>query len=229
MCISNAIFMMAIFFSPTAVCAMQSPPAAAPKQDLPPAPVDPSGLLQPSLDTVQQTLGSLRLEKWKRGTVRDEADTNSSKIMRDLQETLPPLLRGADAAPATLSNLLPVSRNVDALYDVFLRVVEGARVSAPVDQVTQLEQTLISLANARHALDDRMQEAALAQEKQISDLRGKLQAQAAVKPVVAPAPAPVPCVPPVPRKAKRKPKPKPPATTPKKSTVPVPGTPKTGP
>jgi hypothetical protein len=225
--ISHAVFIVAIFCSPSAVCAVQSPNIGTPMQGTPPIPLAPSGLLQPSLDTLQQTIGALRLEKWKRGTVREEAGANVSSIQRDLQATLPPLLQEADAAPGTISKVLPVSRNIDALYDALLRVVEAARVSAPGEQITQLQQALTSLRNARRALDDRLQEAAVAQEKQLSDLRSTLQAQSVARCPTTLAPVTPTCVTPTPpRKTKKKPKP--PATTPQKPPAPATGTPKTG-
>jgi hypothetical protein len=204
-----------------------SPATGSPTQDAPaknatPAPAQdarpsPSGLLQPSLDALEQATGGVKLEKWKGGSVRAEAGPNISSILRDLQSTLPPLLKDADAAPGTMSNVLPVSRNIDALYDVLLRVVDGARIAAPGDQFAQLQQAMIDLEKARHALDDLMQETAAAGEKQLSDVRGALvKAQAAaVCPVVA-APAPPPPAP-APKKRTVKKKPKPPATTPQPS------------
>jgi hypothetical protein len=129
-----------------------------------------------------------------------------------------------------LSKALPFSRNVDALYDVLLRVVEAARMAAPDEQANQLRQALSILGNARLALDDRMQEAAAAQETQLSDLRVTVQKQAAFK---CPAPpAPPTCPAPAPAKKAKK-NPKPPATKAPQNAPPNPppatGTPKTGP
>jgi hypothetical protein len=203
------------------VCPAQSPPPAP--VSVPPAPAasaaskGPSAILRPSLDMVQQTIGALKLDKWKRGTVRDEAEKNTAAILRDLQTNLPPLMTAADAPPETLSKVLPMSRNVDALYDVLLRVDEASRVSAPADQITQLEQALESLRKARLSFDDHLEDSAAGMEKQVTDLQATVQKQSAVK-CPAPTPSPV-CTPPPPaHKPKRKPKP--PATKPPASTAP---------
>ena len=210
-----AVFILAIFSSPSVTGAAQAPADGAPL----PAPVPVSGLLQPSLDTVHRTLDALRMEKWKKGNIRDEANQNISEIQHDLQTNLPPLLHDADTAPGTLSKVLPLSRHVNALYDVLLRVVEAARVSAPDDQAAQLQQALVSLGNARMALGERIQGSADALEKQVVDLRSAIQVQAAQRPIV-PTPEALPCVPPVPHRATKKttkpaakPSPKPPVTT----------------
>jgi hypothetical protein len=39
-----------------------------------------TGIIQPSLDTVHQTLTAVHLDKWKKGTVRDEASVNIRRI-----------------------------------------------------------------------------------------------------------------------------------------------------
>jgi len=182
-------------------------------------------MLAPSLDSVHRTLDALRVERWKKGTVRDEANANIAQILRDIDSNLPPLLHDADAAPGTIGKMLPVSRNVNALYDVLLRVVEAARVVAPDDQAEQLQKALVTLGNARLAFGDRMQGSADALEKQVVDLRATIQADAARR-AAAPAPIALPCIPPPTHhtttrthKPPVKPAPKPPAKT---TTTPTP-------
>jgi hypothetical protein len=191
---------------PTTARPVASQPAAAqPAAAQPAAPVVPvTTQLQPALNAVHQAVSSVRVDKWKRGNIRDEAAQNIGQIQRDIDVSLPPLMRDADTSPASLSKLLPVSRNISALYDVLLRVVEAARVIAPDDQVEQLQKALVTLGNARLAFSDRMQSSAVAMEKQVTDLRTTVAAQAD-KIAAATTVAAVPCTPP-------------PHTTPKKTT-----------
>jgi hypothetical protein len=168
----------------------------------PPAPPSPgtqtsvpiSAQLQPALTAVHNAVDSVRVDKWKRGGIRDEAAKNISEIQRDIDVSLPPLLRDADSAPGALSKSLPVSRNISALYDVLLRVVEASRVIGPDDQVATLQQALVTLGNARLSFGDRMLNTALASEKQIADLHATVQSQAA-KIAATPTPVSVPCTP----------------------------------
>jgi len=222
--ISHAVFFLTILCSPSLTWAAQAPSQTAPAQTAAPALPAPSGVLQPALDTVRQTLSALSLDKWKRGTIREEAATEIGSILQDMHENVPPLMQNADAAPGALSRMLPLSRHLDALYDVLLRVEEASRVAAPGDQVDQLQHALSSLSDARLAMDKSMQDAAVAQEKQVSDLRISLQAQAAVK---CPPPPPAPVCPPAPKRRPLK-KRTPPTTTPQKSPAPTTTTPKTG-
>ncbi len=245
---TNTAFVVAVLFSPLIFCAAPARFAEAQSQALPTAsstspptdaapaaapaasrPVIPSAstILQPSLNTVQQTLAGLRVERWKRGSVRDEASADINSIQQDMQMHIGPLLKDADVAPGALSKTLPVARHVDALYDVLLRVVEAARMAAPDDQANALRQALVNLNTARLALDDSMETAAGSQEKQLVDLRVTVQKQAAFK-CPAPPPAPV-CPAPAKKPVRRKPKPPAnpaPGTTPQKPATPPPsGTP----
>lgn len=151
-------------------------------------------MVQPALDNLQQTLGTLRPDKWKAsGVVREEAAANISSIGHDLQATLPSLLAAADGAPDSVAQLLPAYRNIEALYDVLLRVAEAGNLSAPGEQSAALEQARARLEEGRRALGERLQTAAVAQEQQVHNL------QAAVR-AIPPAPAPVVCPPPPPVK-----------------------------
>jgi hypothetical protein len=151
----------------------------------------PSAIMQPAIDALQQTLNMLRPEKWKMpGAEREEATANISSITHDLQGTLPSLLASADGAPNSVVQVLPAFRNIEALYDVLLRVAEAGNLSAPDQQRAALEEARVKLEEGRRALGDRLQSAAIAREKEVRDL------QAAVRAVPPPAPAPAPCPPP---------------------------------
>ncbi len=162
----------------------------------PPPPFATSAILGSSLDTVKQTLDAVRVDKWKRGSVRDEAADDINSIQREMQENLPPLMQEADAAQGALSKALPVAAHVDALYDVLLRVLEAARISAPDEQATAIRQALNGLSSARLSLDKHILERATAQEKQVSDLHVVVEKQAAFR-CPAPPPTPVCAKPPV--------------------------------
>lgn len=193
--------------APFRICVAQAPAGVTPTSPVatkPAAPMVPvSTQLQPALRQVRQTVDAVRTDKWKRGNIRDESAENISQIKRDIDGTLPPMLRTADTAPSSLSNILPVLRNISALYDVLLRVVEASRVVAPDEQVAQLQQALVTLGNARLALSDRLQNSAVAIEKQVTDLQKIVQSQAATIAVTS-APIVIPCATPQPHKSTRK-------------------------
>lgn len=158
--------------------------------------VMPSALVRPGLDAVKSAVAGVRLDKWKAsGAVRDEVNANLGSIRRDMEATLPGMLATADGAGDSVSKVLPAYRNIEALYDVLLRVVVAARLGAPQPQTAALEAAMASLDGGRRALGDRLQSSALAAEKQVMDLRAALKA--------VPPPAPPAVAVPVPAKKKK--------------------------
>jgi hypothetical protein len=189
-----AIFFVTCYVA-SAVLAAQTP-ASAPAAETQPLKM-PSAIMQPALDTLQQTISMLRPEKWKMsGAAREEAAANISSIRHDLEATLPSLLTSADGAPDSVTQVLPAYRNVEALYDVLLRVSETGSLFAPDQQSSALEEARAKLEVGRRELGERLQSAAVAREKQMHDL------QAAVRAIPPPAPAPVCPLTPTPTKHK---------------------------
>jgi hypothetical protein len=174
-----------------------------------------SATLQPSLDILRQALSQMAIDKWKASpAIRDEADSNLRSVQHDLQSTLPTLLTTADAEPASAAKALPVYRNVEALYDVMLRLDAAGRLAAPAGQISALDQALASLSDVRHTLGDQVQMDAEAQEARATHLQTALNA---VPPLPA-ASAPVPCTPTPPVRKKRVTKPASKPTTPATTT-----------
>jgi hypothetical protein len=180
--------MRVVYFLPLlgALCAAQAPAPAAPT----PAPEPPSALVKPALDLVDQTIGAMRFDRWKKGSIRDEASQDSDSIANNLHRSLPPLLDAADAAPTANSKLVPAFQNIDAVYDVLLRVYSAARVVGQPEDVDSLQKALTILSQSRRTLAARMQDQAATQEKQLIDLHASYQALKN-----APPPKPEPCAP----------------------------------
>ena len=150
-------------------------------------------LLQPTINSLPATLSTLRLEKWKApNKLKDATMNNITSIKRDLQDTLPPLLKAADAAPRSVSTLLAVMQNVDALYDVVLRVGDAAEIAAPQAQSADVAQGVSGLLVARRALEEMMRTAVSGQEQKVTELQKSLNdknAAALASPLCPAAPA----------------------------------------
>jgi hypothetical protein len=214
--ISRGTLMSLIAFAPLMLYGQPAPSTPA----APAAPAPPSSVIQPALSAVESTLNSLKIDKWKKGSVRDEAGDNMKAILRDIKTNVPHLLADADSAPGSLSKSIPLMKHLDALYAVVLRVEEGARVSAPTDQIDQLEAALKAFSGARITLYDSLTERAARQEKQVTDLQATIKTQQAeaLEHKAAPPPAPAPCIPPKPTPKKKR-------AAPPKSTPPAQGQP----
>lgn len=176
----------------------------------------PSAVLAPAVTQLRQALAGLRADKWKTpGPVTQETAQNIASIQRDLDTTLPGLLATADHNPASVQDVLPAYRNLDALYDVVLRVTEISRIVAPPQQATALQQAMAGLEDARRNLGDQIQNSALNQTKAIVALQAELRAaQSAPAQTAAAAPVCPTTAPAAKKRAATKPKPKPATTTP---------------
>jgi hypothetical protein len=181
----------------------------------------PSAILGPALSSLQQALSIARPEKWKATqAITAESASDLGSIQRDLGSTLPPLLAAADASPASVSQLLPTYRNVEALYDVLVRVTQTSVLAAPPQQSAAFQQATLSLQQARRDFGDLLDSAARAQDRRFHDVQVRLTTLQSAPP---PAPAPV-CPPPPPAKkakprAKTTAKPAPSSTAPSTSAT----------
>lgn len=195
------------------VARAQSAPATTSTSTVAPTLAAPSTLVQPSLDRLVRVLGTVDLEKWKLPRpARDDARRNVDSIRQDVTATLPPLMTAADAVPGSVPASFAMLRNVDALYDVALRLSATATVAAPGAQATALDQVMGDLLQARRSLSDRTLADATAQEHLVTDLQGRVRA-GTVAPPVCPAALPAAAEPK--RKINRtKPRPKPTPTPP---------------
>jgi hypothetical protein len=185
-----------------------------------------SAIVQPALQDVQGVSGSLNTAKWRTSNdVKASTDRNLSSIQRDLAETLPNLLSQADNAAGAVGPVFAVYRNVDALYDVLLRVNQTAMIAAPPGEAASVESALQRLESARKQLGDVINTSAADREGQIVKLQTALKAATAPPPLPAkpavvddgPPAKPAPAV-----KRKRKPVAKPAAkpATPDPNTAP---------
>ncbi|HEY6448693.1 MAG TPA: hypothetical protein VIY53_19720 [Acidobacteriaceae bacterium] len=145
---------------------------AAPAAGAPTAPSTVSATVRPALSQVAQTLDGINVKRWKApNPVRDSIDGDVSSIQRDLSGTLAGLLQQADAAPTSVPAAFSVYRNVDALYDTLLRVVETAELAAPENEEAQLETALKTLENARSSLGDAILSGSEREQAEVIQLR----------------------------------------------------------
>ena len=176
----KAVLLTTMMTMAAAVAAQDAPPnpTSAPVTAPSPAPAPAyADLIHPAADSLRETVSSLRIEKWKSGNVREEAARDAGSILDDLDKALPGLVKDADASPGHVGGALPLSRNLAALYDVSLRLLDAARIAGTSDQATKMQDAVNILGSANKAVYDRMASAAAAQEKRITDLQVQLKTQ----------------------------------------------------
>jgi hypothetical protein len=176
-----------------------------------------SSIVQPALTDVQRSVSNLNISRWKApGEVRSAAQQNTGSIQRDLSDTLPTLITQADAAPGSVPSSFSVYRNIDALYDVLLRVYETASLAAPQNEADPLGSALERLEAARRQLGDAILSDSKEHEAQVIQLQTALKAANEARTQAPPPKTAViddgPAQAPPPKK-KKKPAAKPPATS----------------
>lgn len=165
-----AVF-LAIFAIPQFAVGQTTTSAATPS----PAPTL-SMTLGPSLRQVHAALGQIQIGHWKvsrqwKAQLQNDADS----IQQDLAAQLPVLLQKADVSPMDLQPQLTAMRNVDALYDVLVRVSTTANLSAGRDDASALANALQQLEGARKAASDNLLKAAAQQDQEVVRLRTTAQ------------------------------------------------------
>lgn len=154
-----------------------------PAPNVQPAAPIPSAILQPALSNVQGVTSALDISRWKApGSVREASQQDVNSIQRDLGNTLPSLLAQADSAPDSVPLSFAVYRNLDALYDVLLRVSETADLAAPEEEADSVAASLRKLETARAALGDAILHASQRHEAQIVALQSEIRAVRATPP-----------------------------------------------
>jgi hypothetical protein len=150
----------------------QSPPPVAQ------APID----LQPirsATDSLQQTIASVNIGRWKTSNdVKSISLDDLNSISNDLNSVLPGLLQAAKASPSSFKPVFEVYRNVNALYDVVLRVSQVALLTGASTDAASLQNSLNELARARNDLSNSLATASEQRDTELTQLRAKVQALA---------------------------------------------------
>lgn len=152
------------------------PAAAAPSADAS-ALADELGALPPTMNEVNLAVSGVEVRKWKApGDVKDTANSDIQSIERDLSGTLPGLVSQAQAAPGTIAPAFAVYRNLDALYDVLLRVTETATLAGSQQEAARLEGARADLQTRRSQLGNALLTSATVQDTNVVQLRASLDA-----------------------------------------------------
>jgi hypothetical protein len=121
---------------------------------------------------LRRTLDSVNVPKWKApGDVRQTTISDIDSMQRDVQDTLPALINTALGDPAKISPSFAVYRNVDALYDVLLRVSETAQLAGASRDASLLEDQRAALEDSRTQLGAALLQSSQSQDAEVVRLR----------------------------------------------------------
>jgi hypothetical protein len=171
-----AFFTLALLASVWPAAAQGNPaPAAAPAAPSVPAPATAPAAgfafanLRPVLANVQNAISGLSISHWKApSATRAATQQDVASMQRDLSATLPELMTQAEGASTALSPSFAVFRNIDALYDVLLRITETAALAGPDSDASSLEEARAGLEDGRAKLGAWLLQSITAQDAQIA-------------------------------------------------------------
>jgi hypothetical protein len=170
----------------------------------------PIASLRPALANVQNAIANLNVGHWKAPSeTRAAVQKDIGSMQRDLNATLPGLVAQAEANPTALSPAFAVFRNLDALYDVLLRVTETAALSGAGSDAGSLEDARAGLEDARGKLGTWLLQSISAQDAQVVHLQTALAARPPAAPAAAPNKIVIDDGPEKPKPRKKKPAPAP--------------------
>jgi hypothetical protein len=169
-----------MFLSLWLLTAVLLPAQTAPNAPTAPASVIDSQQIRPALGVLQTAVQTVNVGKWKApDQVKSVAQDDLNSIVNDLNSILPGLLQTAQASPSAFQPAFEVYRNVNALYDVVLRVSQVAGLAASASDASYLQNALNELGKARKSLSDSLATASTQRDAELVQLRTKLQAVAA--------------------------------------------------
>lgn len=178
-----AILLPALRALPSAAQAAPAPAVPQARSQAANALTDSLQQLSTTLVRLQATLSGMTASRWKApGDVRQTTQADMNSMQRDLSDTLPPLVAQAKANPAQLAPVFSVFRNVDALYDVLLRVSETAQLAGATNDGRSLEEQRAALESSRRQLGVALLASAQAQDTEVVQLRTAARVPAVAAP-----------------------------------------------
>ncbi len=140
--------------------------------------------ITPTLDALEQTarngvsdISHLRIEKWKAdSTSRKNAQSDSDSIQRNMSSALPELIAKVRSAPQDLNANFRLYRNLNVLYEYFVRFTETAGAFGSREDFDTLSHDLQGLENARRGMADRVDSLSSSAQTELTQYRAQFRA-----------------------------------------------------
>jgi hypothetical protein len=174
--VSLSILLQVLVLIPMASAArLQLNAEASPSQGAITSPLI-SESLRPALDQVGQSVGQIQIDHWKVSKDwKQQLQNDANSISGDLSHQLPGLLQQAQATPTALDAQLRLMQNVDALYDVMVRLTLAADLTEKKADAARLDNALQNLEAARKTATAQLLAAAAQQHQQLTELQARVQ------------------------------------------------------
>ena len=132
--------------------------------------------LRPALRQVGNSVGQINIDRWKLSKswkVQLQSDANS--IQQDLSHQLPVLFQQAQASPTSLDVQMRLMQNVDALYDVLVRLTMAANLTEKKSDAAMLNNALEQLESARKTATGQLLRQAALENRRMVQLQARAE------------------------------------------------------
>jgi hypothetical protein len=132
--------------------------------------------LRPALAQVGAALNQVQIDHWKLSREwKEQLRGDANSIQQDLTAQLPGLFQTVQQSPAALEPQFSVMHNVDALYDVLVRIATAANLSGGKTDAAILGNALLRLESARKTVASQLLQAASSQDRQLVRLQAQMR------------------------------------------------------
>jgi len=139
----------------------------------------PCEAVRPVAAEIAAAIDTIDLDHWKLPSAgKDQMGENVDSIRLDVSSTLPGLLDQAKAVPTELAPQWLVMQNVNALYDVLVRVTTTANLAASREDASLLTDVQNQLGETRKHLITTLIAATANQDREVAMLTARLDAHA---------------------------------------------------
>jgi hypothetical protein len=180
--LAAAIFLLLqiLILTPTASAIVLQANAAAPPAQTGSSSPAITDTLRPALEQVGHSVGQIQIDHWKVSkSWKEQLQSDANSISGDLSHVLPGLMQQAQATPTALDAQLRLMQNVDALYDVLVRLTLAADMNERKNDAALLDSALQNLETARKNASGQIMAAAAAQHQQLTELQARMEASQA--------------------------------------------------
>lgn len=132
--------------------------------------------LRPALQQVGNSIGQINIDHWKLSkSWKVQLQNDADSIQQDLSHQLPDLFQQAQASPMALDAQMRVMQNVDALYDVLVRLTMAANLTEKKSDATLLNGALEQLESARKTATGQLVREAALENQRLVQLQARVE------------------------------------------------------
>ena len=174
---SILLLLQILILTHTASAAGLQSNAAPPSSGVAPISLGFSETLRPALEQVGNSVGRIQIDHWKVSkSWKEQLQSDADSIAQDLSHQLPGLFQQAQASPTPLDAQMRVMQNVDALYDVLVRLTMAADLTEKKTDAALLDSAVERLEAARKTATAQLVSAAALQNQQLVQLQARVEA-----------------------------------------------------